>query len=110
MLNDIVTLALACAWREIGNISTTDRRTEEKLMQHLPGYLLGSNDNETLALACAWRDVGAKHHRKMEKVVFSYFYFGKMKGKFFFVLFFFNYFYLFIYFYFIFSVFFHPLI
>ena len=70
MLNDIVTLALACAWREIGNITTTDKRTGEKLIQHLPGYLLGSNDNEKLALACAWRDVGANNTGKWQKSCF----------------------------------------
>ena len=72
VLNDIVTLALACAWREIGNISTTDRRTEEKLhvTQHLPGHLLGSNYIEKLALACAWRDVGADITGKWKKPCF----------------------------------------
>ena len=70
MLNDIVTLALACAWREIGNITTTDKRTGEKLIQHLPGYLLGSNDNEKLALACAWRDVGANNTGKWQNSCF----------------------------------------
>ena len=55
------TLALACAWRGVGNNFTTEIQKNSKGTTHVQNvsrYLLCANNRYTLALACAWKDYG----------------------------------------------------
>jgi hypothetical protein len=59
--NDKQALALACAWRGVGNNFTTEIQKNSKgttYVQNVSRYLLCANNRYTLALACAWKDYG----------------------------------------------------
>jgi hypothetical protein len=61
--NDKQALALACAWRGVGNNFTTDQEIQKNSkgtthVQNVSRYLLCANNRYTLALACAWKDYG----------------------------------------------------
>lgn len=55
--NGTFTLALASAWRGVGNnYNTKKNAVQSDKLWGLSRYLLVSNDIITLALACAWRE------------------------------------------------------
>ncbi|VDI07633.1 Hypothetical predicted protein, partial [Mytilus galloprovincialis] len=71
--NDKQALALACAWRGVGNNFTTEIQKNSKGTTHVQNvsrYLLCAYENTTLALACAWREIKgltSQHQEIMEK-------------------------------------------